>query len=333
MRARVQLRGLLFVALIAMQALPGAQSAAAYNGGSSSSGGQVPTELGSLPTGPRVVVAETRGFGANLCVSPRTSGTLVRVIPDGESLELLGPGRKEGTLIWWNVRDEAGNTGWIVEHMLAPQDLARSPVGPDPMPTEAVLPSGIDRATAEGFMTGVAGDINGFWVQVFDIDQRIYSPPGVRWIQGDQTVATGCGSVATVESGPFYCPLDRTMYLPSPFFDPYWKDAKDFAMVTVVAHEWGHHIQHLLKIDRSGVYDIQTELQADCMAGMFAGYAERRGFLESGDIEEALAITNEAGDPRGYPRSYPNAHGAKEERINWFLRGFKATDFRDCKTY
>lgn len=69
------------------------------------------------------------------------------------------------------------------------------------------------------------------------------------------------------------------------------------------------------------------------MAGMFAGYAERRGFLETGVIEEGIPTTSEAGDPRGDPRRYPNAHGAKKERITWFLRGFQATDFRDCKTY
>jgi hypothetical protein len=156
--------------------------------------------------------------------------------------------------------------------------------------------------------------------------------------------------------GPFYCPRDQKVYIDLSFY----QDMKnklgapgDFAQAYVIAHEVGHHIQNLWGIAdkvtqarmrvseaEGNVLSVRMELQADCLAGVWAREADAtRQILEEGDLEEALNAAAQIGDDRlqrrsqGYvvPESF--THGTSEQRVRWFKTGFNATDLRQCDTF
>jgi predicted metalloprotease len=161
--------------------------------------------------------------------------------------------------------------------------------------------------------------------------------------------------------GPFYCPPDQKVYLDLSFFQELrdrFQAPGDFAQAYVIAHEVGHHVQNLLGIS-SQVQDYQQrarqseanqasvrlELQADCLAGVWANRTERarraeaRQFIEIGDLEEALQAASSIGDDklqmesRGYvvPESF--THGSAEQRMRWFKQGFQAGTVESCNTF
>lgn len=103
--------------------------------------------------------------------------------------------------------------------------------------------------------------------------------------------------------------------------------------MTTVAHEWGHHIQNILGIVDADLVLVQIELQADCMAGMFARHAQTRGILEPGDVDEGVELMAAVADPAWYPNTAPGAHGDGQQRTQWFLRGYNSSDFTACRTY
>jgi hypothetical protein len=156
--------------------------------------------------------------------------------------------------------------------------------------------------------------------------------------------------------GPFYCPLDETVYIDLIFY----RDLKerfrapgDFAQAYVIAHEVGHHVQNQLgimqkvqemrsRVDevRSNDLSVRTELQADCFAGLWAHHADKsRHILEEGDIEEALNAASSIGDDRiqkqtrGYVVPDSFTHGSSEQRVRWFRRGLETGDFAQCNTF
>lgn len=167
---------------------------------------------------------------------------------------------------------------------------------------------------------------------------------------------SGCG-FANSAVGPFYCPADHKVYLDLSFFDELSKkhDAPgDFAQAYVLAHEIGHHIQNLqgtlAKVQRAkqqwgnskkaNALQVRVELQADCYAGAWAYYAHKRfNLLEEGDVEEALRTASAIGDDTlqrkstGMVRPDAFTHGSSHQRVEWFRRGLRSGDIRQCNTF
>ena len=173
------------------------------------------------------------------------------------------------------------------------------------------------------------------------------------------SVSTGCGS-ASAAVGPFYCPVDRTIYLDTTFFDDVLErqlggPSGDFVEPYVLAHEYGHHIQNLLgtmgrvRTQQGPRSDaVRLELQADCYAGMWAGSAtgteDSQGAvlisdLSRQDVEEAIAAATAVGDDRIQSASGgevdPDSwtHGSAEQRVAWFTRGYQRGTLEACDTF
>jgi predicted metalloprotease len=156
--------------------------------------------------------------------------------------------------------------------------------------------------------------------------------------------------------GPFYCPRDYKVYIDLSFYKDLknrFKAPGDFAQAYVISHEIGHHVQNLLGIAgkvhdlRSRVSETQgnrlsvmMELQADCLAGVWAHHADRaRSILEEGDIEEALNAASAIGDDRlqrqsrGYVTPDSFTHGSSEQRVRWFRKGIHTGEIGQCNTF
>lgn len=191
------------------------------------------------------------------------------------------------------------------------------------------------------------------WNAIFAANGSRYQEPTLVLFRNE--VRSACG-FAQSAAGPFYCPADRKLFLDLAFFDDMSTKLGadgDFAMAYVVAHEVAHHVQTLLgvsgKVNRlrqqgtpteANALSVKLELQADCLAGIWANKAQRRAqLLEAGDIEEALNAAAAVGDDRlqkqsqGYvvPESF--THGSSAERVDWFKRGLQTGDLDSCDTF
>jgi hypothetical protein len=143
--------------------------------------------------------------------------------------------------------------------------------------------------------------------------------------------------------GPFYCPLDQSVYIDLAFYQQLrdrFRAPGDFAQAYVIAHEVGHHVQNLRgALGRGEVNQIETELQADCLAGAWARDAQSRGALEVGDIDEALNAAAQIGDDtlqrktqgQVIPESF--THGTSAQRVKWFKLGLQTGSVTQCNTF
>ena len=202
------------------------------------------------------------------------------------------------------------------------------------------------------FMATVLADTEDVWNQVF-LENNLGNYEEPEMILFTDAVQTGCGN-ATSASGPFYCPADKNVYMDLVFFDElknrFGAKGGDFAIAYVAAHEVGHHVQTLLgtseKVRRAqqnlskaeaNKLSVALELQADFYAGLWAHYNQK--FLEEGDIEEALSAANAVGDDaiqkRMQGRVIPDSftHGTSEQRMNWFMKGFKTGNLQNHDTF
>ena len=164
---------------------------------------------------------------------------------------------------------------------------------------------------------------------------------------------TGCGTGQTA-MGPFYCPLDEKVYIDLAFYDELktkFAAAGDFAQAYVIAHELGHHVQHILGTDAKmrqtlqrnpGVANelsVKLELQADCYAGIWGHSTQQRNVLQQGDIDEGLSAAAAVGDDRiqqrttGHVNTDSFTHGSSAQRTSWFRKGFDTGDPRACDTF
>ncbi|SUD98258.1 Predicted metalloprotease [Ralstonia mannitolilytica] len=225
-----------------------------------------------------------------------------------------------------------------------------APVQSAPGPARPTGETDNDRSKA--LVSHVLGDTEDTWSQLFKQAGRAYQPP--KLVLFRQGIRSGCGD-ATSAVGPFYCPADTKVYLDLGFFDELRRRfgaPGDFAAAYVVAHEVGHHVQNLLgvseKVSRAqagkpervaNALSVKLELQADCLAGVWGHYAQQRGLLERGDLEQALTAAHAIGDDtlqRNAGRSVtPDAftHGTSEQRMHWFRQGFDGGDLRQCDTF
>ena len=181
----------------------------------------------------------------------------------------------------------------------------------------------------------------------------LYVPP--RLVLFDGVVASACGR-AQASMGPFYCPADRKVYIDLAFYRQLREQLGapgDFAQAYVIAHEVGHHVQNVLGIEgqvrqamqrssqrQANQLSVRLELQADCLAGVWAHQTHRqRRTLEEGDVEEAMNAASRIGDDalqqRSSGRVRPDSftHGSSAQRQEWFARGLRSGDLRQCDTF
>lgn len=202
------------------------------------------------------------------------------------------------------------------------------------------------------FFSVILKDTEVVWGDVFKASGRQYVEPKMVIYSG--SIQSACG-VAGGSSGPFYCPTDQTIYMDLTFYKDLrtkYKAPGDFAMAYVIAHEVGHHIQNLTGIldemerirqkasqTEYNEYSVRLELQADYLAGVFANHVQGKGYLEEGDIEEALKAANAIGDDTlqkqsmGYTVPDSFTHGTSEQRVNWFYKGYKLGDLSGSDTF
>lgn len=186
------------------------------------------------------------------------------------------------------------------------------------------------RGLGEGFeyrgtFTDIALAIDNHWSNVFDEARVSYESPNVIPLEG--LLNTACGRHGPA-SAAFYCPLDQTIYLDPQFLAQQDRLVGDYAPIIILAHEWGHHVQHLLLVPRGAGNEF--ELQADCLAGVYSRKAEDQNWLEPGDFLEALTMSESAGDSLSFPQDAPGAHGTYLDRRNAVMRGY-LDGVRGCK--
>jgi predicted metalloprotease len=186
-----------------------------------------------------------------------------------------------------------------------------------------------------------------FWAQQFADGGKQYED--AQLVLFNRPIDTGGCGVATSSSGPFYCPADQSVYLDLGFFRELrtrFGAPGDFAQAYVLAHELGHHVQNLLGIEsqvqsqqdddpsRRNDLSVRLELQADCLAGVWAFSAYQRGELEPGDLDEGLAAAAAVGDDRLGARSSEQwTHGSSALRTKWFSRGYETGTAGSCDTF
>ena len=187
-----------------------------------------------------------------------------------------------------------------------------------PLVAFAAEPSGAATNRSPSWWDNVVTDVNAFWAAEFADAGLPYTPP--RYYLAASTVRTGCNAAMTTEEPGMYCSADGVVYLSLPWGEQQVAEGNDYAWVVVVAHEWGHHVQHLLAVpDPPG---SGFELQADCLAGAFSKDAESRGLLGPGDMAEAVHVSAQNGDPSWLPDTMPGAHGNGAERMASLMNGY-----------
>jgi uncharacterized protein len=209
------------------------------------------------------------------------------------------------------------------------------------------------------FVSAVLGSTESQWKEIFAQAGKSYEPPTL--VMFSEATRSGCGS-AQAAMGPFYCPIDHRVYLDTSFFQDLQRRFRacdvgsktcQFSEAYVIAHEIGHHVQNLLgllpqvqeaqrgmdKVDANQL-QVRVELQADCLAGVWAHHAEEKWrFIEPGDVEAAMQTASAIGDDRLQRRSQgyvvPDAftHGSSEQRTRWFLTGLKSGQVASCDTF
>lgn len=204
----------------------------------------------------------------------------------------------------------------------------------------------------DDFVATVLADTEDVWNARFQEAGSTYPEPTL--VLFEDQVSSGCG-LAGMATGPFYCPADSSLYLDLSFFrqlESQLGAPGDFAQAYVIAHEVGHHVQNVTGVlsqtqtlrrqlpeAEANRVSVLTELQADCYAGIFAHDVYREGFLEPGDIDEALNAASQIGDDtlqrRGQGVVVPDSftHGTSDQRRDWFNRGYQSGDTDACDTF
>jgi predicted metalloprotease len=221
------------------------------------------------------------------------------------------------------------------------------------------IPTGTPSDETGRFVSAVLGSTEEVWTDVFAHAGKTYKPPTLVMFSG--ATQSGCG-FAQAAMGPFYCPIDQKVYLDTSFFQDLEQrfgacdvgsKTCQFSQAYVIAHEIGHHVQNVLGLlpqvqqaqramaqAESNSLQVRVELQADCLAGVWANRAQAKWqFIEPGDVESALQTASAIGDDRlqrqaqGYVVPDSFTHGSSAQRSQWFTIGLKSGDVASCDTF
>ncbi len=267
---------------------------------------------------------------------------------------------ERGTSFGGGVKLAGGGIGAVIVVVIAllmgvdPRQLLQqmpssSAVAPSAAPVQT-LP---EEDRLKDFVSAVLASTEDTWGELFRAGGRQYVDPKLVLFSG--AVQSACG-FAQAAVGPFYCPADQKVYIDLSFY----RDLRsrfhapgDFAEAYVIAHEVGHHVQNLLGISdkvhaarrrasesEANSLSVRLELQADCLAGVWAYHADRaRHILEAGDMEEGLHAAAQIGDDRmqmrarGYVSPDSFTHGSSQQRVRWFKRGLESGSTKSCDTF
>jgi predicted metalloprotease len=201
------------------------------------------------------------------------------------------------------------------------------------------------------FVTWVLNDVQTTWQKLLSEQHVPYED--AKLVLFRDVTYSGCGTAQST-MGPFYCPMDQKVYVDLGFYDELRRRfgaPGDFAQAYVIAHELGHHVQHLLGIDAqarraqqdnpqtANAVSVRLELQADCFAGIWGHSTDQRRLLEQGDIDEGLNAAASVGDDRiqranrGRVNSESFTHGSSAQRSAWFRRGLSTGEVSSCDTF
>ena len=257
-----------------------------------------------------------------------------------------------GMLFGINPFEMLGMMGGDSGPVQAPPPRTAPPPGYGPQTNAQSPSSGAQKSPADvnkDFSSAVLGDTEDVWGALFKAMGKRYEPP--KLVLYRRGTRTACGQASSAV-GPFYCPADSDLYLDTTFFEELrsrFGAPGDFAQAYVIAHEVGHHVQNLLGTMRQ--FDAQTqrsdertrnalsvrlELQADCYAGVWGFYSQKRGIIEAKDIEDGMRAAAAVGDDNITHGRLPAdsfTHGSAEQRARWFRTGLQSGDPRDCNTF
>jgi predicted metalloprotease len=201
------------------------------------------------------------------------------------------------------------------------------------------------------FVSFVLDDAQQTWTAILPKEGLTYHD--AKLVLFRDGVQSGCGQAETA-MGPFYCPLDEKVYIDLGFYDELrdrFGAPGEFAQAYVLAHELGHHVQHIEGIDeqmrrtvkqhpdQANAQSVKLELQADCYAGVWGHSTQQRNLLDPGDIQAGLQAAASVGDDRlqkmssGHVSPESFTHGTSAQRESWFKRGFDSGDPKDCDTF
>lgn len=229
-----------------------------------------------------------------------------------------------------------------------PTTLLQEGGGPAASPTQAPGEAGVPDDEGGRFAAVVLADTEDTWNRIFAAGGADYPEPTL--VLFEEAVASACGTAGSAV-GPFYCPRDGRIHIDLGFFrqlSERFGAPGDFARAYVIAHEVGHHVQNVTGVmERFGGYGdsgpgssaVRMELQADCYAGVWAHDQRERGFLEPGDVDEALDAAAAIGDDTLQRRSQGTVvpesftHGTSEQRARWFRTGYESGDPERCDTF
>jgi predicted metalloprotease len=212
-------------------------------------------------------------------------------------------------------------------------------------------PPATDRETT--FVRTVLAYTEDTWTQVFKANGATYQPPKLVLFSNRTPTACGTGQSAT---GPFYCPADQKVYIDLAFFklmEQRFHASGEFTQAYVIAHEVGHHVQNLMGVSekfekarrnlsegQANALSVRVELQADCLAGVWAKHADQmRNIIQQGDVEAALNAASAIGDDALQRQSQgvvvPDSftHGSSAQRVRWFTRGIESGQVEQCNTF
>jgi predicted metalloprotease len=240
--------------------------------------------------------------------------------------------------------------GGAVLYFLSNQQSAPDDTTADPSQQQGAAHNAADDEAVQ-FVSFVLDDVQNTWAKLFAARGQTYTPARLVLFSG--RTRSGCG-VGDAQTGPFYCPSDQRVYIDLSFY----RELKqrfgapgDFAQAYVIAHEIGHHVQHLLGLSEraqsaipgsssgAGGASVRLELQADCLAGVWAHSTDQRKLLEPGDMDEALTAAAAIGDDRlqrsatGSVSPETWTHGSSTQRTRWLRRGAAEGSSDACDTF